>query len=375
MILSNHHKTIDEDIISEKEVIKVFVITGPKTSGIVTYENDVNGIKSYSGLVWDILEALKKLPDFDKYQFEYTFSEPGYNNYDETVDWVSSGKYDLGLAIYMQNTNRESKINYTVPINIDAFAVYHYTDTNMFQLFKDTLHNIGYFIMVLIILGILFGIMLFLVDPNRNRAKGHNKRIKAFFLRSILTGVATFFGEAGFLFENSTPTIKGLIAVSITMLVAIIFLQFMQAQITSSLIEKKMDKGLSITDIKLKPVLGHDGYAHTTRWEENGGKVVRHKGKNNSDLLEIYKKDPNKYLGVVLSYYDGYPFIDLNPGIVASVFGDTPTCMIYNPNKLIFGEELNKGLLHIRATKTLNRICNSYFGINSDPNAHAVCAL
>jgi len=46
----------------EKELIKVFVITGPETSGIVTYETETNGKKSYSGIAWDIVEALKKLP-------------------------------------------------------------------------------------------------------------------------------------------------------------------------------------------------------------------------------------------------------------------------------------------------------------------------
>ena len=31
----------------EKEIIKVFVITGPETSGIVTYEKEVDGRKEY----------------------------------------------------------------------------------------------------------------------------------------------------------------------------------------------------------------------------------------------------------------------------------------------------------------------------------------
>ena len=378
MILSDIDIDIDkkdkmDEKSGEKELIKVFVITGPETSGIVTYETETNGKKSYSGIAWDIVEALKKLPEFEKYKFEYTFSEPGYNNYNETVDWVSTGKYDLGLATYMQNKTREHKVNYTVPITIDAFAVYHYSDTSVTEVFKDVLFQIGYLILILIILGIVTGILLFLVDPNRSKATNIKSR-KVFLLRSIMTGISTFFGEAGFLFENSTSSIKGLIAVSIVMLIAVIFLQFMQAEITSLLIDRKMGKGISPTEIKIKPVLGHEGYAHTTRWEENGGLVERHKGKNNTDLLEIYKKNPDKYLGVVLSYYDGYPFIDLHPGITASVFGNSPSCMIYNPNKLRFGEDLNKGLLHIRATKEKQKICRSYFG-SDDPNAPPACTL
>jgi len=357
----------------EKEVIKVFVITGPETSGIVTYEKEVDGRKVYSGMAWDILQAVAALPDFEKYKFEYTFSEPGFNNYTETVEWVSTGKYDLGLATYSQNKKRENIVNYTVPITIDAYAVFHYRDTSVYDVFKDVLSQIGYLVLILIILGIVTGLVLFLVDPNRSKATNIKHR-RVFLIRSIMTGISTFFGEAGFLFENSTSSIKGLIAVSVVMLIAVIFLQFMQAEITSLIIDRKMGKGITPADMKLKPVLGHKGYAHTTRWEENGGLVERQEGKNNTDLIEMYMKEPDKYLGVVLSYYDGFPFIDLYPGITASVFGNTPNCLIYNPNKVRFGEDLNKGILHIRATKDKQKICRSYFGSN-DPNAPPACTL
>lgn len=373
MILSDIDIDKKGEKIGEKEIIKVFVITGPETSGIVTYEKEVDGRKEYSGMAWDILEALKELPDFQKYKFEYTFSESGFNNYTETVNWVSTGKYDLGLATYSQNKKRENIVNYTVPITIDGYAVFHYQDTSVFDVFKDVLFQIGYLVIILIILGLVTGILLFLVDPNRSRYTNTKSR-RAFLFRSMLTGISTFFGEAGFLFENSSTSVKGLITVSIIMLIAVIFLQFMQAEITSLLIDRKMGKGITPTDIKLKPVLGHEGYAHTTRWEENGGLVERQKGKNNTELIEMYMKNPDKYLGVVLSYYDGFPFIKLYPGITASVFGNTPNCLIYNPNKMNFGEDLNKGILHLRATKAKQKICRSYFGSN-DPNAPPACTL
>jgi hypothetical protein len=358
---------------SEKEIIKVFVITGPKSSGIVTYETEVNGEKIYSGKAWDILEAVKKLPSFKKYKFEYTFSESGYNNYNETVDWVSTGKYDLGLATYAQTQMREGKINYTVPISIDAFALFHYSNTSHFDIFKDVFFKIGYMIMILVILGIISGIILFFLDPQRTKATNIKNR-KVFLIRSITTGIATFFGEAGFLFENSSSSIKGLVAITMIMLVAVVFLQFMQAELTSLLIERKMGEEISESDLKTKPVIGHEGYAHTTRWEENGGIVERFKDKNSEELIEIYKKNPNKYIGVVLSYNDGHPFLELYPEITVSVFGNIPSCLIYNPRKPQFGEDLNKGLLHIRATKETQKICKFYFG-NDRPNAPPTCTL
>ena len=355
---------------SIKETIKVFVITGPETSGIVTHVNNINGKKEYSGMAWDIVEELKKLPSFEKYNFEYTFSKSGYNNYNETVDWVSNGTYDLGLATYSQNSERESKINFSVPITIDAYAVYHYKNTSEFNMFKRVFYDIGYLLSILIVFGIIAGLFLLLIDPGRNKIK----QTKSLFLRSVMTGISSFSGTRGALFGNATSSLKGLVSVVFVMLFSLIFIQFMQAEITSTLIEEKQGAGISDDDIKMKPVLGHEGYAHTTKWEENGGKVTRHKGKSNEELLNIYKSNPDKHLGVVLSYYDGYPFLDLHPEITASVFGNDTMCMIYNPNKKGFGEILNKGLLHLRSTKKLKKICKLYFS-SDDLNAPPACTL
>ena len=358
---------------SEKEIIKVFVITGPKSSGNTTYETEVNGKKIHSGMAWDVIEAVKKLPSFKKYKFEYTFSKPGAKNYDEILSWVSTGKYDLGLATFSQTHAREEKINYTVPITIDAFALFHYSNTSHFDIFKDVFFKIGYMIMILVILGIIAGIILFFIDPTRTKATNIKNR-KVFLIRSITTGIATFFGEAGFLFENTSSSIKGLVVVTMIMLVAVIFLQFMQAEITTLMFERKMGEGISDSDMRTKPAIGHEGWGNTTHWEEIGGVVERFKGKTSEELVEIYIKNPNKYTGVLFSYYDGYPLMKLYPGLTVSAFDNIPLSLIFNPRKPQFGEDLNKGLLHIRATKETQKICKFYFG-NDRPNAPPTCTL
>jgi len=269
---------------------------------------------------------------------------------------------------------REAKIEYTVPVLIDAYALFHYSNTSQVDIFKDVLFKIGYLILIIIMLGIISGIILFFVDPQRSNATNIKNR-KVFFIRSITTGIATFFGEAGFLFENTSSSIKGVVAVTIIMLIAVVFLQFMQAEITSLLIDRKMGKEISESEMKTKPAIGHEGYAQTNHWEEIGGIVERFKGKTNVELLEIYKKNPNKYIGVVFSYYDGYPFLDLYPGITASIFDEMPACLIYNPSKVKFGEDLNKGLLYIRATKELAKVCKFYFASTTHPNAPRACTL
>ena len=369
MILSNH-SSLDKGS-EKKEVIKVYVITGSETSGLPTYVSEKNGQKVYSGMMWETLEAVKKLPELKKYEFEYTFSDSGYSNYTETVDWVSTGKYDLGLAVYTQTQPRESKINYTVPFLVDAYALFHYSNKS-YAVLNSIVSKVGYQFLILIILGIITGLVLFFVDPQRSIATKVKSR-KAFMIRSITTGVATFFGEAGFLFENSS-SIKGLITITLIMLISLVFLQFMQAEITTLFIDNQTSDEISSLDIKTNLAIGHEGYAHTTRWEENGGTVELFKEKNNVELLEVYKENQSKYLGVILSYYDGFPLLELNPGLKVSIFGNTMTSMIYNPRKVKFGEDLNKGLLYIRSTKELREICKGNFKSNI-PNPPVSCAM
>jgi hypothetical protein len=372
MILSNHSSVDKQSSEKENEVIKVFVITGSETSGLPTYVSEKNGQKVYSGMAWETLEAVKKLPELKKYEFEYTFSDSGYSNYTETVDWVSTGKYDLGLAVYTQNQIRESKINYTVPFLIDAYALFHYSNKSEIDILNSILSKLGYQFLILIILGIITGLVLFFLEPQRSIATKVKSR-KAFMIRSITTGIATFFGEAGFLFENSS-SIKGLIAITLIMLISLVFLQFMQAEITTLFIDNQASDKISPLDINTTLAIGHEGYAHTTRWEENGGTVELFKEKNNVELLEVYKENQSKYLGVILSYYDGFPLLDLNPGLNVSIFGNTMESMIYNPRKVKFGEDLNKGLLYIRSTKELREICKGNFKSNI-PNPPVSCTM
>ena len=87
----------------EKEKIRVFVMVGPKTSGIVTSFKDVLGKRVYSGFAWDVFKEITQLEQIkSKYDFEFIFSEFGKNNYNQSIKDISNGKYDIGLLIFMR---------------------------------------------------------------------------------------------------------------------------------------------------------------------------------------------------------------------------------------------------------------------------------
>lgn len=358
---------------TDKENIKVYVMLGPETSGIVTSFKATHEGKHYKGFLWDVMREIQELPQIkDKYDFEFTFSEFGKNNYNQSIKDVQSGKYDIGLGSYIHTTEREKMINYTSPLAIDAIAVFHYQQTDIINTFKEVLINVSYLIAILIALGILSGLALFFINPNRvsnTRAKSR----KEFFFRSIMTGIATFFGEMGFLSENSTTNIKGIILVIVIMLVAFIYILFLQAEITSRIIKKKSTKGLDKSDLDNKPILGHQGYAMAKKVESQGANMEYLEGKTNEEMFDIFKFDKDKYNGIALSYCDGFPYIKIIPNLYATIdFGYEPVSIVINQEKTILLDDINKAILYLRSKGLLQKICVSYFG--NIPNV-PVCTL
>jgi len=360
------------DDTGEKQTIKCFVILGdPTKSGDTTYKKVIDGETKYSGMMWDVVEEIKKQPEMQKYNFEYTFSEEGFSNYTDTVKWINKGKYDLGIASYARTAERDLLAGYSTPIMLDADAVFHIVKVNKMDMFKDMAYDISKLIVLLLILGIITGIFLFIFDKKRNKMLERKNSKKQFFLRSVMTGIATFFGEAGFLFENSTPTIKGIILVTLAMSTATIFLSYMQGEITSDLIEKKLGGELNEGDLPSKPIIGHEGYAVTGKLENMGANMEVYEGKTNNDLMKIYLKNPNKYNGVGLTYCDGFP-LQKSSKIMASIFANKPMSMVYTKDKPQFAQDFDVSILKLRGEGIIKRICRNYYGnIKNIP----VCSL
>lgn len=356
----------------EKETIKVFVMTGEeKQQGSVTYRNMKNGEQENSGFLWDIMEEIKEEPKMSKYNFEYTFSEKGFTNYTQVVDWISEGKYDLGLGLFAQTAERDRKVEYSTPLLIDANSVFHINKLNRLAIIKKIAYDMSKLIIILLILGIITGLALYFLDPKRNNILNRKNSKKQFFFRSLLTGIATFFGEAGFLFENSTPTLRGIVILTIAMSIAMIFLLYMQGEITSDLVQEKSNKGLTEGRLSEKPILGSKGDAVTDNIENIGGKIKYIEGKTNKQLINMYLESPNKYNGVALAYTDGFPFTKSSQ-IIGSLFGNIPLSLIYNSNKSQFGRDFDVEVLKLREQGKLKRICQYYFGnIKNIP----VCSL
>lgn len=349
----------------EKEHIKVFVLTGPETSGIVAHElKNSQGDIEYKGFAIDLFTQAVQQPHMkNNYTFDIEFmKDKGKINYDKIVQQVGDGTYDIAIGGFVNTSGREKIVDFTVPTKIDSTALYYVPKESNFDIKAETIKQIIQLVSVAIILGILMGILIFYINPKRKHLHtGLSK--KGFFYRTIMTTVASMFGEMGYLSENTTPNIKGLVIAIFVMILAFLFLIFIQAKLTTSMIETKINRDLSEYTVNRGIVLGHEGYALARRFEEMGGHVKYIKNVDNQQLIDMYLKNQDKYIGVAISYCDGYPFLQVNPELNASLgHGNHATGFPVNSQRTQFLSDLNTAIMNMISDKSLRTLCESYFG-------------
>jgi len=357
----------DNTSFNQKQTINVLVMTGPDSNSIEAYKQNEEGKDIYKGYGLDVFRQLtqKGTNLDDKYTFNINYA-PTTKSYDKTIDEVYQGKYDMVIGNYTQTYKRELKVNFTIPLLVDGISVMHMTKQSVI------IDHIGHSfitmikpILILIFVGIIIGIFISIFDSGRmklTRISGAHKDYK-FRLRSILTGVSTMFGEMGFMSENSSKTIKGLFISIIAMTIATVWILFMQAYLTTELIDKKSKENIDMYLHKDgKPILGLKGYNEASTLEQMGGNILFYDNDETmNDLIDIYKKDPSKYNGVVFSYTDLYNHVLNDPSIeMTTGFNKVLTGFIVNEQKTIFLMDFNNSIMAHKESGELEHICNSY---------------
>ena len=348
---------------SGKENIKVYVLTGPETSGIVAHEFKENGKTNWRGFSLDVFRRAIQDPVVrDKYTFDFEFmKDPGKVNYEKIVQNVAAGKYDIAIGGFINTAAREKIVDFSVPTKIDSTALFYVPKGGSADIKIQTIKEIATLIGIAVGLGILFGIILHYVNPKRKAAhKGLTK--KGFFYRTVMTSVASMFGEMGYLSENSTPNVKGLFIAILLIVIAFLFLIYIQARLTTAMIEERINKNVSDLTIARGIILGHEGYALAKRFEELGGNVKFIKDATNDQLIDMYLKNKDKYIGVALSYCDGFPELIVHPELSTSLHDNHVSGFPVNDSKVSFLNDLNSAIMNMMKDGSLTALCKKYFG-------------
>lgn len=368
---------------SEKPTIKILVVIG--NTGTTTKKlKNPNGTTSYSGFPWDLWKKIEEKIEH-KYNFEYFNSDEtgdGSTNYNKFCELVNKGKYDIVLGTFHYTEYREKLINYTNPINIDFSSIIHYPQTTLIGSIRKILYPISKLIIILVILGILFGIILSKIDKKRNNKKG-----AGYVLRVVLTTVASMFGEMGFLTENSSITARAMISVLLIMVIAFILITFVQAEILKNLLRDDSGK-ITFDNIGKKRLIGFEGYATVVKlkrynqnftlfdFKKNKDKKKKNDKTNKMDdtekLLKMYMDNTDKYDGVALAYCRTDPYLKKYPKLIASNFGNEPCSYVVNFKNTKFLKDVNYSIMVLKNNLELKRICNSYYNVEE---GSSVCSL
>lgn len=362
--------------IVKRRTIKVFVMTGPATSGIVAHKISHNDKDIYRGYSWDILQNLMKNPTIaKKYDFQITHSEPGFSNYEKVIKDIKQGTYDIAIGGFLQTFAREKIVDFSTPNKIDSNAIFHIGEDSIFNAAITTVQTIGGLLIAIFLIGVLLGLVLYFGNPGRMRTLGVANK-KEFFLNSMIAGIASMFGEFGHIAEKATLSFKGLFIASLIMVVASIALLYVQAKLTAVLVEEKITDNLGQYTVSKGVVLGHEGYAVAEKLQAEGVNVKFMKGHTNDQLIDMYLNNTDKYEGVVLSYCDGYPYLKVHPQLRASIgFGHEPSGFPVSQTQRDFLDDINVAILEMRSNGMLRALCKEYFGQMSYADTFPTCSL
>tara|TARA_B100000965_G_C19588306_1_gene756831 strand:+ start:690 stop:1769 length:1080 start_codon:yes stop_codon:yes gene_type:complete len=347
-----------------RDIIKVLVILGEKSDGNAAYKKSKKGKlgEEYGGFIWDVWTRVREKLE-DKYDFVVEFTDEDDHNYDGLVTKVHKGEYDMVVGGFFRTLWREKRIDYLTPIAIDANSVIHIKRNNVLANVIKVIKKTSVLVLYLFIAGIIVGLLAFYLDPGRARMVDLVKNKKLFFIRSILTGIATMLGEMGFMSENASLKPVGVILSVVVMITSFIFVMFVQGAITRLLIDDE-DETLTKDNIAYKPILGFEGYATVEKLKRYGAQIDTVNHMPTTKLLKKYLDEQDKYAGVTLTYLHAYPHAKKNTNLViTSNFGDEPIGYIVSQSKPKFKEDMNSELLKLRALKKngLRDICRKYF--------------
>lgn len=352
-----------------KQKIRVLVVTGNEKIGVETaYKyTDKFGKTSYNGYLYNVFQIIKdKLQN--KYDFDIKYTDPSDQNYTGWVKDIADGKYDLVIGGFTDTHDREKIVNFTVPLYMNSIAILHKRHNDNIKIIIQLIIDLVKPIFLLIFLGILFGIILHYSEPNRGKfldtIKGEKSKNKLIFIRTILTTISAFFGEMGFLSENTNLSIRGIVVVILIMIIAYVIILSAQARITTLNVKLQKNMGkLNFKDIKKHKYLGFKGNVDINKIENEGGKVTKIDNMTFEKAIEFYLKNSNKYSGgFVTVHTSAYPLIRKYKDLIISYegFGLMPACWAISKNKPELLDELNKNILLLREREILGPLCKKY---------------
>lgn len=343
-------------------LINVLVLVGSESEKFtkVHMEPDENGKMVPVGYNWDLFEKVREKLS-DRYKFLVTYSDISHSDYAKWVEQVASKKYDMVVGAFMKTAHRETVVNFSTPTILDATSILHKQQDDLLndvrKIMMKAIHLIGY----IIVIGIAMGVILYFGDPKR-AGRYQNLKGKEFFLRSVITGIASVFGEMGFLSENtSLKSIPGALLTVFMMIVSFLLIMFTQAKITQKMLE--LDSTYHPNNVRDKTFLIFRGDPVKEEFEQYHAKLKEVDSDTSEQLVDYYLEHEKEYDGCIMPYADAYFFQRTRTGLhISSDFGYFTSHWIFNKGKANLLEDINATLLLLKESGELKTMCTSKLG-------------
>lgn len=355
-----------------KETIKVIVLVGSTyKTGNISYASSHlrkdGTLTNYPYEAWKLIQ--NELEKLNKYNFEIYLTDPENVNYTQTIEFLNENKYDVAIASYNITEERMKLADVTLPVQLDSLGILYKKSDFEYVVFFKIFKKLFYVFIFMILIGVILGSLLYLIEPKRSYEvikhsgiKSNNKFLLS-FKRTILTTIAAMFGEAGFLAENSTLKVKGILTVIIIFIVSYIIIAYIQSIIITNVIEHSGEDAIQRKNIYNMKLLALEGYAEVSKLEQYDtfDDLILMDG-NIKDLEDKLLKDDN-IDGIVMGAVDSYPIKYSNDNIehANKSFDNTNKYFFVTKNKPDVKDDINKSIAKLYDTFELRRLCRSYF--------------
>ena len=325
---------------------------------------------TYEGLAIDILDKLIKDLELKPNITYIPSSQVDFNN---TIQDIENTKYDMAVGNFTITPNRETKVNFTLPIYLTTTSLLFQSKTDYADMVKNMLKIWVKPLAILFSLAIIFGIISYYIKGRY----GSKKHKMSWHLWGTL---GALLGEPGTVVDESDMKNKfslflGLLILSISFYLSI----YLTATTTTAALKytSQYDPFTKENGIKNKKIIINKGTANVNIIKKYGGIPI---GKElNQSGVELLLKNPSKFD----AYYndEGYIMKELQerPGIKLSYskwpdkhMGIDPIGFPINKNLNGLLRALNIQIMKLHETGFIESQCSNW--MDSRPN-QKLCKL
>ena len=363
-----------------KPYMKVLILLSKEGDPSKTYKVvDKEGNTSYTGFPYEFWKKIKEGLT-DSYEFKEDFKN--VTNYTKVIKSINSGllDYDVVVGMFYRTPQRLELINYTSPVLLSQNAILTFNKIGYAERIMITMKELLLGPMIMLFsLSLICGFIINRMEPNRSEfidqvsnSKFSTSKKNLSFRRSVMTAIAAFFGEMGFLAENTTLSLRGLFFVVLIMTMAFMFVLVLQAQATTFDAELQKRGTLNRKNIESKHLLCMKGHATAKKFERLGATITYIEDKNLTELLQYYEENKDQFDGVTVDSTTGIFHRTDKLNLEAEGFGLQMTSFIVKKEQVTILNDINKRILDLQNSLDQERICKGLF---SGDDAAALCNL